>query len=210
MGLFFKVRQQWADTDGFNNSFSEFVFWFCLSFCTIWSEPPHTGHQWREFFGKGLPFLLLRGLCKNSHFDQLSPPQNERVYKTLTYYGLHKRVETDRVQQGRSVYLWRRPVCQESRRRSVATRWENAEINRTRKGAGWLVLKTTTTRTSLPLYYLSVQNHSYQCLKLESDQWLLSILVSISNQFFVSILFICQKFCTLQNNSYSLYLVLYL
>ena len=83
-----------------------------------------------------------------------------------------------------------------SRRRSVATRWENAEINRTRKGAGWLVLKTTTTRTSLPLYYLSVQNHSYQCLKLESDQWLLSILVSISNQFFVSILFICQKLCT--------------
>ena len=33
------------------------------------------------------PFLLLRGLCKDSHLDQLYLPRNERVQRTITYYG---------------------------------------------------------------------------------------------------------------------------
>ena len=33
------------------------------------------------------PFLLLRGLCGNSHLDQLYLPRNEKVERTITYYG---------------------------------------------------------------------------------------------------------------------------
>ena len=33
------------------------------------------------------PLLLLRGLCKDSHLDQLYLPRNERVQRTITYYG---------------------------------------------------------------------------------------------------------------------------
>ena len=40
------------------------------------------------------PFLLLRGLCKNSHLDQLYLPRNERVHRTLTYYGTVRTVAT--------------------------------------------------------------------------------------------------------------------
>ena len=33
------------------------------------------------------PFLFLRGLCKDSHLDQLYLPRNERVHRAITYYG---------------------------------------------------------------------------------------------------------------------------